>query len=97
MASGKGSRKNKTRETGKKRKVSNDGIEVTAKHSKTPDSQASSSGSKESSAAPSSAAVCSRRTTVMSEEEDAALHGDDAIYVSGDESEAESSEAELGE
>jgi hypothetical protein len=96
MAFGKGSRKNKTRETGKKRKVSNDGIEVTAKRSKTPDSQASSSGSKESSAAPSSAAVCSRHT-VMSEEEDAALHGDDAIYVSGDESEAKSSEAELGE
>jgi hypothetical protein len=97
MASGKGSRKNKTCETGKKRKVSNDGIETTAKCSKTPDNQASASGSKESSAASSPAAVCSRRTTVMSEEENAALHGNDAIYVSGDECEAKSSEAELGE
>ena len=99
MALGNKSGKNKTKEASKKRKVPNDAIKTTAKRTKTPDNPAPASGSKESSATPAPATVCSRHTTVMSEEEeeDAAMHGEDTIYVSGDESEAESSEAELRE
>ena len=97
MALGNKSGKNKTKETLKKRKVPNDAIKTTAKRTRTSDNLAPASGSKESSATPAPATVCSRHTTVMSEEEDAAMHGEDTIYVSGDESEAESSEAELGE
>jgi hypothetical protein len=96
MALGKKSGK-KTQETSKKRKVPNDAIETTAKRTRTTENQASASVSKEPSATP--APVRSLHATVTSEEEDAAVHGEDAItHVSdGNESEAESSEMELGE
>jgi hypothetical protein len=91
-------RTNKKQETSKKRKVPNDTTETTAKRTKISDNHPSTSGSKEPSAPPAPAPVRSHRVTVMSEEEDAAMPGEDAIHISdGEESEAESSEAELRE
>jgi len=76
-----------------KRKADNSGTRAAAKRARTANDDTTSSSMKEPSAAPSN----SRRVPAMTEEEDTTSHVDDAIPISSDnESEAESSEAELG-
>jgi hypothetical protein len=89
----------KTQDKGKKRKADdNTSATQNPKHAK------AATGDNATASTSKQPATCTQRqcqTTVMTEEEDAASHGDDAIHISSDEqpqeSEAESSEAELGE
>jgi len=83
---------------GKRRTVSTDATSTTGKQVRI---ESNATGSRTSSESGGTSNQLNHRATVATEEEDAALHGDDVVIEetnnsSGKESDAESSEAELG-